>query len=119
MKIALIGTGVYGLAMAMMLNKKTNDLIMWTESKERYQNYLKYGCIKNVIPNIEAPKNIKLTMSYEECLKDAEIVKVRKEGTKNYYYFDPEMKMLEQLIDTLQLARDITIQLPDRSGDKE
>ena len=54
-----------------------------------------------------------------QILKDAGIVKVRKEGTKNYYYFDPEMKMLEQLIDTLQLARDITIQLPDRSGDKE
>lgn len=81
MKIALIGTGVYGFAMAMMLNKNKNDLIMWTESKERYQNYLKYGCIKDVIPNIEAPKNIKLTMSYEECLKDAEIVFIMSTAT--------------------------------------
>lgn len=75
MKIALIGTGVYGLAMASMLNKKTNDIIMWTESQERYQAYLDNGKkITNVIPNFEAPKSIKLTMSYEEAVKDADVV---------------------------------------------
>lgn len=74
MKIALVGTGVYGCAMAMMLNKNNKNIIMWTESEERYQKYLKDGCIKDVIPNIETPKNIKLTTSYEECIKDADVV---------------------------------------------
>lgn len=50
-----------------------------------------------------------------QILKNAGIVKVRKEGTKNYYYFDPEMESFEQLITTLQLARDILKALPDRS----
>ena len=54
-----------------------------------------------------------------KIMKDAGIVKVRKEGTKNYYYFDPEMESLEKLISTLQLAREITISLPDRSGNDE
>ncbi len=54
-----------------------------------------------------------------QILKNAGIVKVRKEGTKNYYYFDPEMESFEQLIATLQLARDILKTLPDRSKKDE
>lgn len=41
-------------------------------------------------------------------------MKVRKEGTKNYYYFDPETETLDQLIHTLQLARALSQALPDR-----
>lgn len=52
-----------------------------------------------------------------QIMKDAGIVKVRKEGTKNYYYFDPEMESLEKLISALQLAMDISKALPDRSGE--
>lgn len=51
-----------------------------------------------------------------QIMKDAGIVKVRKEGTKNYYYFDPEMESFERLISALQLAMDISKVLPDRSG---
>lgn len=49
-----------------------------------------------------------------QILKDAGIIKVRKEGTKNYYYFDSEQKTLKKLIDALQTAVDIASELPDR-----
>ena len=52
-----------------------------------------------------------------QILKDAGIVKMRKEGTKNYYYFDPEMASFERLIAALQLAMDISGALPERSGE--
>ena len=52
-----------------------------------------------------------------QIMKDAGIVKVRKEGTKNFYYFDSEMEAFERLIETLQLAMKISKELPDRSGD--
>ena len=52
-----------------------------------------------------------------QIMKDAGIVKMRKEGTKNYYYFDPEMESFERLIAALQLAMDISKALPDRSGE--
>ena len=52
-----------------------------------------------------------------QILKDAGIVKMRKEGTKNYYYFDPEMESFERLIAVLQLAMEISKALPDRSGE--
>lgn len=51
-----------------------------------------------------------------KIMKDAGIIKMRKEGTKNYYYFDPSTKAFEKLINTLQMARDISLTLPDRSG---
>lgn len=54
-----------------------------------------------------------------QILKNAGIVKVRKEGTKNYYYFDPEMESFEKLISTLLLAKEIFGALPDRSGSEE
>lgn len=52
-------------------------------------------------------------------LKDAGIVKVRREGTKNYYYFDPRTESFEQLISALRLAMEITKALPERRGEDE
>ncbi len=54
-----------------------------------------------------------------QIMKDAGIVKVRKEGTKNYYYFDPEMQSFEKFVSTMQLVIEISKVLPDRSGKDE
>lgn len=40
-------------------------------------------------------------------LRDAGIVKMRREGTKNYYYFDPKMEAFEKLIEVFREAVDI------------
>lgn len=50
-----------------------------------------------------------------QILKDAGILKMRRESTKNYYYFDPDMKSFGLLIGVLQKAILITSELPDRS----
>ena len=44
---------------------------------------------------------------------------MRREATKNYYYFDPDMKSFELLIGVLQKAVSITAELPDRSKNDE
>ena len=51
-----------------------------------------------------------------QILKDAGIVKMRREGTKNYYYFDADMEAIDGLISTLVHAKEIMLSLPDRSG---
>lgn len=51
-----------------------------------------------------------------QILKNAGILKMRREGTKNYYYFDPDMESFELLMDVLKRTIDITSSLPDRSG---
>lgn len=50
-----------------------------------------------------------------QIMKDAGLLKTRKEGTKIYYYFDPDMEAMNTLIDMLNLSVEITQGLPDRS----
>lgn len=52
-----------------------------------------------------------------QILKDAGLVKTRREGTKIFYYFDPDMKAMATLIDALNRAVAITRALPDRGGE--
>lgn len=54
-----------------------------------------------------------------QILKDAGIVKMRREGTKNYYYFDADMESFDQLTGMLQHAKKIMQSLPDRSGEED
>ena len=54
-----------------------------------------------------------------QILKEAGILKMRREATKNYYYFDPDMKSFSLLIEILQKAIRITSELPDRSKSDE
>lgn len=50
-----------------------------------------------------------------QILKNAGILSVRKEGTKNFYYFDSNMDSMKRLINVLQSAVDIASQLPKRN----
>ena len=54
-----------------------------------------------------------------QILKGARILKMRREATKNYYYFDPDMKSFELLIGVLKREVSITSDLPDRSKNDE
>lgn len=49
-----------------------------------------------------------------QILKDAGLLKRRREGTKNYYYFDADLAAMNRLIRMLEHPRDIMEQLPDR-----
>lgn len=74
MKISLFGTGMYGLAIAMELAKKEkNEIVMWTESIEKEEEYKKTGSIKSIY-DIKLPKNIKITASVEEAMENADII---------------------------------------------
>ena len=51
-----------------------------------------------------------------QILKDAGIVKMRKEGRMTYYYLDPDMASFTRLSNALLQAVEICEHLPDRSG---
>lgn len=51
-----------------------------------------------------------------QILKNAGILKMRREGTKNYYYFDVDAEAMNNLIQMLMHAKKFMEQLPDRSG---
>ena len=50
-------------------------------------------------------------------LKDAGIVKSRREGTCIYYYLDPEMGELDNLLSLFGDIREFMKNVPDRSGE--
>lgn len=54
-----------------------------------------------------------------KILKEAGLLKVRKEGTKNYYYFDSDLEPMKKLIHALNDAVSIAESLPDRDNRAE
>lgn len=52
-----------------------------------------------------------------QILKDAGLLKMRREGTKNYYYFDADTEVMNRLIHMLEHARRFMEMLSDRSGE--
>lgn len=52
-------------------------------------------------------------------LKEAGLLKLRREGTKNYYYFDADADAMERLIHMLLHAKEVMERLPDRSGEND
>ncbi len=50
-----------------------------------------------------------------QILKEAGIVRMRKEGRMTYYYLDPDMLSFTRLSDALRQAVDICMRLPNRS----
>lgn len=49
-----------------------------------------------------------------KILRDAKVISVRREGTKNYYYIDPGMDSFRALISVLQRSIDYSSELPFR-----
>lgn len=52
-----------------------------------------------------------------QILKDAGLVKSRKEGTYIFYYLDPQDSEIEKLICLFQDVKQVMSKVPDRSGD--
>ncbi len=53
-----------------------------------------------------------------KILKEAGLIKMRKEGTKNYYYFDANIEAFTKLLKMLNHAKKIMENLPNREGEK-
>lgn len=50
-----------------------------------------------------------------QILKDAGLLKMRKQGTRTYYYYAPELSEFDRFIQVFQRARDLTARIPARS----
>jgi len=72
-KIAIIGSGSWGVALGIYLAKRGNDIIIWSFNEDEKNEINKEKKTK-FLPNLVLPDNITCTTSFEETLKDAEIV---------------------------------------------
>lgn len=75
MNICILGTGVYGIAMANALaQNRKNKIVMWTESEESLKRLESTRCKFELLGELKIDEKIKFTVSYEEALKSADIV---------------------------------------------
>lgn len=74
MKVAILGTGAYGIALSLMFNKNVNDIVLWTKFEEEKNNLEKTRGNDKVLPNIRIPDNIKITTDFDLAISDALLI---------------------------------------------
>ena len=72
-QIAIIGSGSWGVALAIHLAKNGNKVKIWSFSKEE-ADLLNNEKKCKFLPNAVIPDNIECRNSYEEVIKDADII---------------------------------------------
>lgn len=72
-KISIIGSGSWGVALAIHLAKLGNKVKMWSFSEEE-KNLINNEKKCKFLPNINLPDGIECTTSYEEAIKGSEMI---------------------------------------------
>lgn len=73
-KIAMIGTGAYGLGVSISLLKKNESVSMWVENEDKAKFLNNNKKHANILPNIEIPANITFSNDLDEVIKGTNIV---------------------------------------------
>ena len=73
MNISILGTGAYGLALAMMFHKN-NKVKMWTKFESEKEELIKTHENKKVLPGVKIPKDIEISNDFYEIVKDANLI---------------------------------------------
>lgn len=74
MKVAVLGTGAYGIALAKVVHGNKFEVCMWTKFETELNSLLKHRVNKFVLPDVKIPRKIKITSSMEEAIKDAKLI---------------------------------------------
>lgn len=74
MKISILGTGAYGLALALSLNKGNNEISMWTKLEQEKEEITTKHSYEKVLPNVIISQSIKVTTNIQEAIKEKELI---------------------------------------------
>lgn len=74
MKIAVIGSGSWGTAMAVMLASRGHDIFLWSWIQEETDRLARDRENKEFLPNIKFPDTIYCTHNMRECTENAELI---------------------------------------------
>ena len=74
MKIAMLGTGAYGLALASKLADNGHKVVMWTENKDKEKEYQTTHNLKSINSSYELSDNIEVTSNIEDVMNGAKII---------------------------------------------
>ena len=73
MKITILGSGAYGLALALAFNRNNNDVTVWTKIESEKEEIINTRKYEKVLPNVIIPNNINITTDLS-CVKESDLV---------------------------------------------
>ena len=73
MKVCILGSGAYGLALGSIFSRNKHNVVMWTFSKEE-EKLLKLKRESSKLPGYIIPDNIKITSSIKRALNKSNLV---------------------------------------------
>lgn len=73
MKIGIIGTGIYSIAIALNASRNNHSIVMWSENEAMVKKMTKSNNFKPIVDK-EIPKNITITNDILEATKDAHLI---------------------------------------------
>lgn len=73
-KIAVMGSGGWGIALAILLHNKGHKVSLWSYGEEECKSINEAHKNEQYLPGIEIPEGIKATMDYKTLLNDSEVV---------------------------------------------
>ena len=74
MKIAVLGSGAYGLSLALMFYKNKCDITIWTKFEEEKNELEKNLEHKKVLPGIKLPADFKFTTNMREAIANSKLI---------------------------------------------
>ena len=74
MKIAVIGSGSWGTAIALHLARAGREVWLWNRSVDRVSEMEKHRCNTRYLPDFPFPDNLTVSASLEQSIRDAELV---------------------------------------------
>lgn len=73
MKVTILGTGAYAIALANMLSYNNNDITLWSKFEEEI-NYIKSNNKIKALPNIEIKNNYKYTTDMKDSINNSNLI---------------------------------------------
>jgi len=73
-KVAVIGSGSWGTALAVMLQKHGHDVVIWSRRQDAVKQMEKERENKEYLPGVLLPEGLSFTAEREKAVKDAEII---------------------------------------------
>jgi len=74
--VCVLGAGQFGTAVAIHLAKKGYDTTLWGRNENTLAKWQKDWCAKNIFPNINFPKNLKITSNFDNATSNINIIVV-------------------------------------------
>jgi len=73
-KIAILGAGSWGTALAVLLAAKNYEIVLWEHFPELADDLIKYRENKKMLPGIKIPDNVKITNNLDEAVDGYDIL---------------------------------------------